>query len=412
MSDLDPHLQRAFDALASDLGRSPGPGAAAAISTARTRRRTRVGGVALVALLTLGGGLTLPGVVSSGDGVAAGGGSARLDASALERATDGWIDGWQDRPPSSQAGSGGYAAASCSYVASNKGEAAPDPVAIGRSRFVALPDDSLASLTIEQYDSDGTAASSQELSSPAPGTCGTTSTIEVDGVRVRHDSMPREPGATVWLHDIWSVHIGTGRAQLEIASATTGADESTADAVAEALVAGLRDGRTASGDTIVVPPGRELLPAWGQIDLEGAMAGWRSPTRAAVSTVPEVLCLDERLSSGAIVSAGGGSPRGFSHTFAAYDDPAGGEERVAAMLEQLGGCSYPTDLQLETLPNGVHLATFDTGGSEGKGAIWFAANGDRAGLVGMDGADRPMPASARQDVADALFEILHLPRPE
>lgn len=78
------------------------------------------------------------------------------------------------------------------------------------------------------------------------------------------------------------------------------------------------------------------------------------------------------------------------------------------MLAELGTCTS-TDVQLETLANGVHLATYDTGGSEGRGAIWFAANEDRAGLVAVERADRPMPTGVREDVADALHEILQLP---
>jgi hypothetical protein len=46
---------------------------------------------------------------------------------------------------------------------------------------------------------------------------------------------------------------------------------------------------------------------------------------------------------------------------------------------------------------------------EPENAIWIAANGDRAGMVGVERAAGPMPASARQDVADALVEILHTP---
>lgn len=405
-------LDRAFAALTADLAHSPAPGAAAAITTARRHRRNRVGAVALAAVVALGGGLTLPGVVSPDDGVAAGGGSAQLDSVALQRATRGWIDGWQDRLAYSGNGNAGYVAASCSYVASTKGEPAPDPLAVGRSRFVAMPDQSLGLLTIEVYGGPDEAASSQELSSPPPGTCGSTDELDVDGVRVRHDSMPREVDDRPWLYDIWSARIGSDRAQLLIASTTTGADDDAARAVAEALVAGLRDGGTQTGDSVVTPGGRELLPGWSEVDVEGAMAGWRSASKAASTNAPNILCLDEKLDSGAVVSLGSGSPHGFSSTFAAYDDPQGGEERVATMLEQLEGCSYPEDLQVETLPNGVHLATFDLGGTEGKGAIWFAANGDRAGLVGMDGAADPMPASARQDVAEALDEVLHLPREE
>lgn len=78
------------------------------------------------------------------------------------------------------------------------------------------------------------------------------------------------------------------------------------------------------------------------------------------------------------------------------------------MLRQLRRCT-DADMQVEQLRNGVHLATYDAGGPDGKGALWFAAEGDRAGFVGVEGAGRPMPTEARQDVADVLLATLRLP---
>ncbi|GAA1943939.1 hypothetical protein [Nocardioides hwasunensis] len=151
------------------------------------------------------------------------------------------------------------------------------------------------------------------------------------------------------------------------------------------------------------------LPEWTGIDLEGALDGWRSPTKRAPTTSPNLLCLHDRLNGvTARISGGGGSPWGLSYGVSAYDDPAGGEANVELVLDQLRACSSP-DVRIETLPNGVHVATYDTGGPEPDNAIWIAANGDRAGMVAVERTDRPLPAGVRDDVADALFEILHLP---
>lgn len=54
------------------------------------------------------------------------------------------------------------------------------------------------------------------------------------------------------------------------------------------------------------------------------------------------------------------------------------------MLRQLRDCA-DADMRVELLPNGVHLATYDAGGPHGRGALWFAADGDRAGFIGVEG---------------------------
>ncbi len=407
MSDLDhidPRIDSAFEALTRQFARDHGPGPQAAMVTARRRRRTRVGAVALATLVVVGGSLTVPRLLFPEDGVAANGGSARLDAGALEHATAGWVDGWVDQDQDPSSATGGHGIASCLSIGAPGGDGAPPAVRVGISQFVT-PDDALAHLAVERYADAERAASAQERSNPAPDTCGTTTTYDVDGVQVRHDSMPPEqPG--IWLGDIWSVRIGDERARLELATGAGNADSGTAEAVAETLVAGLRDGWTQSVEDVEPPP--RSLPEWPDIDLEGALAGWESPTRAAPSTTPAIPCLDEQLYVDVEVSASSSSPRGVSSRITGYAEETTGPAKVADMVEQFRTCSRG-DVQLETLPNGVHLATYDLGGAEGRGALWFGAFGDRAGFVGVSRADRPMPTGVREDVAEALHAILRVP---
>jgi hypothetical protein len=413
MSDLDDlMLDRAFEALTRDLAHTPGPGAAAAVSTARRRRRTRVGAVALAALVVVGGGLTVPRLVFPSDGVAADGGSARFDTPALAAATEGWIDEWETWERYSPWGGGGFSMASCTSGGGPAGDVAPEPTSRGSSRFVSHSGAS-AVLVVGHYADARAATSAQEGAATAADTCGSTTTYDVDGVQVVHDSMPPEGESVgdMWLGDIWSVRIGADRADLQLVNDTGVADEETAEDVAEALVAGLRDGWTQSGMEAVQPqPASRKLPEWpDDVDLDAALAGWESPTERAPTTSPNLLCLHDRLNGPSTsTSGGGGSERGVSYIVAGYDDPTGGTANVELVLDQLRACSS-TDIRLEALPNGVHLATYDTGGPEPENAIWIAANGDRAGMVAVERAAGPMPASARQDVADALVEILHTP---
>ena len=244
LDDLDDlALDRAFTSLTRDLARSPGPGAAAAVSTARRRRRTRVGAVAIATALVVGGGLAVPRALPQ-DGVAAGGGSVRLDAAALDRATEGWISDWETWERFSPYGGGAFGAAGCFSVDS----ADTEPVRYGTSRFVT-PSGATAVVLIEQYADAEAAASAQALSLPAPDTCGTTTTYDVDGARVRHDSMP--PGGDqvgdAWLGDVWSVRIGSDRVEIELVTDVGVTEVAVAERVAQAAVAGLRDGWTQSG---------------------------------------------------------------------------------------------------------------------------------------------------------------------
>ncbi len=246
LDQLDPALDQAFESLTRDLAHAASPGAAAAVSTARRRRRTRVGAVALAALVVVGGALMVPRVPSTEDGVASDGGSARLDAAALGRATEGWISGWADPEDRESSFSGGaFGAASCFSLGAPGGSPAPAPVSTGTTQLVT-PDDAVARVVVLRYADAERARSAQELALSAPDTCGSTTMYDVDGVAVRHDSMPPEqPGA--WLGDIWSVRIGAERAQVEISTGVGNAGDRAAESVAQAMVAGLRDGWTQSG---------------------------------------------------------------------------------------------------------------------------------------------------------------------
>ncbi|MDR7252709.1 hypothetical protein J2X46_001685 [Nocardioides sp. BE266] len=403
LDHLDPALDRAFEALTRDLAHSPGPGAAAAMSTARTRRRTKVGAVALATLVVVGGGLTVPQLLLPQDGVASGGGSAPLDAAALERATEGWLDGWDLEARMS----GSFTRPGCDALDAT-------PLSTERGDTVLFIDDSSATVRISGFPDAADLGRSWDYSVGELSACdglGTPDEVAVDGTSVLHwrVASPDDTGARTT--DVWLAKDGLRTGLVEVVTPEQAAPADSVRGVAQALVAGVRDGWTESGtqQTAPRPLRASMLPEWPDVDLEGALAGWESPTKRAATTSPNLLCLHDRLNGVTTsVTGGGGSQHGLSYVVAGYDDPTGGEANVELVLDQLRACSS-TEVTLETLPNGVHLATYDTGGAEPENAIWVAANGDRAGMVAVERADRPMPASARQDVADALYEILHKP---
>ena len=108
------------------------------------------------------------------------------------------------------------------------------------------------------------------------------------------------------------------------------------------------------------------------------------------------------------MSAGGGDPRGVTWSVAGFDDTTVGQVRMNAMINELRACTDPT-LDVVALPRGVSLVTYDYGTAEGRGALWLATNGDRTGVIGVDGVDRPMPVSVAEDVAEVLHTYLQLP---
>ena len=418
MSDLDhldPRIGAAFEALTRDLEHHHGPGAAAAMSTARARRRTRVGAVALATLIVVGGGLTVPRLLGPAeDGVASDGGSARLDEAALDRATEGWIGAWEAWELSEEDRAQG-GAASC-FVSRIPAGAEPDPtawnepdpVAGGESSFSGSRD-SHVSVTMSLYDDATQAASAQEQVYPPADSCSDTTFIDVDGVQVRHGVVADlDPG--VWETDVWSVQMGDERGEVMLHTGADPADDAIAERVAEALVAGLRDGWTQSGTEPIAPVPDDVaqLPPLDGGRLGRALGGWHAASRGSASTVPNTPCLGESVGAGAVTTSSGGRPDGVTWDLAGFEDDAAGVERVGAMLAELRACADPA-MDVEELPNGVTVVTYDYGTADGRGALWLAENGDRAGVIGVDGADRPMPMGVDEDVAQVLYTWLRLP---
>ena len=200
---------------------------------------------------------------------------------------------------------------------------------------------------LARYADAASAATAQTKAYPAPDTCGTTTTYDVDGVQVRHDSMPPEdPAGPGWLGDIWSVRIGADRAEFQVVRPVRAGRPTRPRGWRELLVAGLRDGWTQSGMDEVLPEppakARDRSRLAG-IDLEGAFAGWRSPTKRAATTSPNLLCLHDRLNGPTTsISLAGGSQRGLSYRVAGYDDPAGGQATSSSCSPSSAPAPRPT----------------------------------------------------------------------
>ena len=406
LDQLDPRIDAAFAALTRDLAHSHGPGAAAAMSTARTRRRTRVGAVALAALVVVGGGLAVPRIHSASvDGVAANGASAPLDAPALERATEGWLSGWEEWERYSTKGGGGFAVPAC-LSGVDLGETQPQ-VSGGLSRFVGS-EFAMATAMFAEY---GDVAAAEAAQAEAFATCRGGTTTSVDGVRVWHYAeAPAEPGTT--LTDVWTARIGAERLTVEIGGRAGVAPEGVVDRVAEAVVAGLRSGEAQetyrSDPDAVEPDAKPQLPAVKDSDLTSALAGWKAVGRSTGTTIANTPCLSAQVDAHSVSGVGAGTPRGVSWQVGGFEDETTGPANVERMLEELRSCTEPR-MSVSTVAKGVTLVTYDSGGAAGHGAVWLHAVGDRAMVMAVDGAAEPMPGGVADGVADVMDDWLHLP---
>lgn len=411
-------LDRLFDSLTHDIATRAGrPGAEAAMATATRRRRTTLVAVAATAAVAVGG-LALPQLTIGDRPEWLGGGlpTAPLDAAAMEQATDGWIDGWTD---DDTYGGGSFSGPECEHSPDTPFDAATSGRSLltapeGSARFLAWGFDDPRGLqrAWEAYD---------ETLAGCPAFTRTPLDLDLpDGTLVSHFRVePTGSGSRV--SDIWVASTGTGLGYLETVTTSGSAPDEVADDVAEALLAGVRDGwaeELQGVDDSQAPALRPQLPSYDERDLTAALDGWQAAGRVDAEQLPTTPCLsfptgDQAGSpTGEVAgSSTSASPTGRFVSVVGFRDPGTqAADHVASTLEQLRGCQSTRTTE-RTLADGVVLVTYDRGGEAGHGAVWLAANEDRAMVVAVDGADRALPADAAPAVAGWLTDVLALPWP-
>ncbi len=252
LDQLDPRLDSAFESLTRDLAHSHGPGAAAAMATARTRRRTQVGAVALATLVVVGGGLTVPRLLFPADGVRPTAARPASTPQPSRRPRTAGSAEWETWERYSPWGGGSFDGARARTSAGPVGEPPRSRRRRGSSRFVsAAPARRPCLVAWTGYADVASAASARRRPTPAPDTCGTTTTYDVDGVagparldaasgrrRLRHVDGSATSGAR-----------GSGPSGPSSRSSATPASRrgDRRGGGERLLVAGLRDGWTQSG---------------------------------------------------------------------------------------------------------------------------------------------------------------------
>lgn len=387
-------LEHAFESLTRDLAHSPGPGAAAAVSTARRRRRTRLGAVAIAALVVAGGGLAVPQLLDR-DAQLVAGAAEPLDAAALDRATQGWIDGWKvwepgtTTPPS-------YAAADCW----SPGRDGDGPQEQGSSWFGTDGSDR-ATLTLHHFATAGAAAAVLDGALGRPGSCGETTMIEVDGAEVRHDAMaPAIDG--LWLTDVWTFQRGSDLAEIQVATESGPADQGAARRVAEALVAALRSGETQTPTVTAMED--QLTRATG--DWTGAWQVPASQTDPSMDAL-RTSCLDlygpgtgfEKVGSHELAAPGGAAAYAM---FVDYESARGAQAFAAAFADQVRACGAVTSSTPRPGGEVVH-GSVPRGG---QADFWLVVERDHVGMVAVLGADAPASDTTSAAVTDFVVTAM------
>ena len=399
-----PDIDLAFASLAHDVMlRAAPPAAPVAIGRARRRRRTYAGIAAAAALVVAG--IAMPSLAGSGSGTDLADGvpdAARLDAAALNEATQGWISDWDEGlgPPFGMPG--------CLDV---PGVEVAGAVSLGTTKLAGQPS-SGAGLTAWESPDPASLERAWDRSGAIYTDCADLAETDVadpgNGVEVRHWTaapLPDDPGAR--LSDVWVARTPTRIGTLTVFTTAGSAPAPTVDAVADALVAGLLDGWTQQvedpRDTLAVPR-REQLPPFDDAGFKAAVADWRNPGRVEGASEALRACLPSIRGDSA--DSSGSSSWGGSYAVAGYLRPGpDAAEEVQAAAKVLRDCEVTQMTEL-TLPGGVTAFTYDLGTPDGHGAIWLAASADRAVTVAVDRASSPLPEAVGRAVADVVRRVL------
>lgn len=352
--DRSPDLERAFDALAADLGSSPGrPGAAAAISTVRRRRRTTFASVAVVAALAAGA-VALPSLLP-GDGrdgrdgqdVSATGTPQELSPEVFTEVTQGWTGPWRTPGPDDLDALDELGTTSCLDSADAEIE---DPDRFGDRLLVS--DGQVALVLFAEYDpsaSERGVGAFERFTRGVRRTCAPGLTETVTGsTRVAHATVTG--GAAPGPHDLWIAGAGDRFAGLVVFNPPSGAPEATATAVGEALASALAadESFTASDGLVSGGSGESeghgssdarsyTFPELGLADVEKAAAGWDPGVRSSgTGDMFRTTCLAPDWPRGSAWGQSSTLGDGGLLGYAGSTDAAGD---VTAILDALRGCS-------------------------------------------------------------------------
>lgn len=399
-SDLD----RAFEVLTSELSvRSVRPGAAAAMATARRRRRTTVAAVAAAAVLAVGA-VVLPLVAPERIGLVADlPPAAPFDVAAVERATDGWVDGWVADEPV-----GSFGQPACDTTP----DSAPRETSLGRSAFASSHRSGMT-LFLRGYDRPLSAEIAYDEWTDTLTGCRATTGARVgdypDGTAVQHyrTTLVGSESDPV-LTDIWVARSGD---RLGVVEAVTDGAPATGDAVegvADALVAGLRSGWTEIPMEVPepAPPASTQMPGFDVGTLRIALAGWQPAERMDAFDSPTTPCMEPV--RGGISSSEATDPDSFAVSLTGFTRGGRAATEAADVLDMLRGCADVRTSQ-RALPTGVTVTTYRHDGDGGHGAVWVAHTGDRVLVVEVDGVATPLPDGTAATVGAWLRDVLDKP---
>lgn len=402
----DERLDAAFDRLAREVGHRPGPGAAAAIRTARRRRTTGIAAVAASVALAVGAGaLTVnladdpPEVRPAEQPLPA---AAPLDQDALSVATEGWASGWTAQTDATAM----TRVPICESVETPGDGPEPDTFGVftaGRDLtalvvYARVRDpETRSALRQQMVDSVATCPGAQHLE---PG-------LRPEGATVDRYAAETSDGTDQRM-DVWVTEVGDQVGMLVIGSDAGGPGPEVDERVTAALVAGTQEMWAPGIDDVVKDPssGSTPLRTLDQEAVMGALGSWTPATTRGIG--PTTPCLDPSW----IEDAAGfrGSPVTDEHiSVMSYAFP---EETSDGALITLGRslveCNsvQVSEWSLGEPAPGVEVTiyTYDRGGRAGHGALWVAVSDGVVATVEVDQVGTTLPGAVAHDVAAELAQ--------
>lgn len=408
MSEIhEPDLDRAFAALTSDLTTcSNGPGARAAVATARKRRRTRMGAVAVIAAVVVAG-FAAPSLIGgTRDDSLVGSGTlptpAPLTPSSLSAATRGWTGPWEKLDKSNEASLKGIDSACLDGVAGAKSA----PQRINDQAFVSPG--GIAAVAIFIDFGKGSEGASEYATSftQALNACGARfSEAAYEGAALTHASVANDAGRG--MSELWFAQLDHRVAMLAILGPESPASADTTGAVTETFLGALQDESSYDGPANAPIPTAEISPSsFADLTLaqiHEATGSWSKDWKNGSSSGPATLpCLSNGWPESASWMQGTGIGDRGVLTFAGTDQAGREVNDIMMTLAQCGSTKWVIHAGTDALPSGTAWASYD------GGSAFFAERDGAVASLRVRGLGVPSDEVARQ-VTGILKESLANP---
>ncbi|MGC4109419.1 MAG: hypothetical protein QM747_03120 [Nocardioides sp.] len=401
-------LDAAFRDLEHDVaGLSTPRGAGAAVSTARRRRRTRIGAVAAVAVLAVGGAAIGQSLHGRDQSVGPAGSlphPAPLTAQALSSATDGWVSGWTARTPESvDSKLGSTLILRC---VQNATSTTGDGLTVNRGsgNLFFTTDDTVALGSLVGYAASSSADALYGSVTSSMDRCPQatlTSERLWKGAAARSYAISSRRGP----EQFWVAREGSAIGLVLVAGAPQQIPATSNEGVARALVAALefpgsmKPVDNSSSSSSSSGSGSTSIPV---ASFRAALGDWQSgwTTSGDESGPPSTPCgvdLSKATTTGESLGANGALET------ASYSDAEAARAGVQSFVAALAACPGASYSSTDVPTSYGSDVTVVTGSGQLTQVVWVVRMGRLVGYVAIPAGDTAPPTAVSQAVGDLLL---------